>query len=48
LPPGGYRVLATFDTSEVDDEFLDAARATSVRLDIGQRTAIDLSLWIAP
>jgi hypothetical protein len=48
LPPGDYRVLATFDLSEVDEEILDAARVPVTRLDIGQRMMADLVLWIAP
>jgi hypothetical protein len=48
LPPGDYRVLASFDLSEVDEEVLDAARAPVTRLDAGQRITADLPLWIAP
>jgi hypothetical protein len=48
LPPGDYRVLASFDLSEVDEEILDAARAPVTRLDAGQRITADLPLWIAP
>jgi hypothetical protein len=48
LPPGDYRVLASFDLSEVDEDILDAARAPVTRLDAGQRMTADLPLWIAP
>jgi len=48
LPPGDYRVMASFDLSEVDEEILDAARAPITRLDAGQRMTADLPLWIAP
>ncbi len=48
LPPGDYRVLATFDTSQVDEEILDIAHVPVTRLDAGQRIAADLALWIAP
>ncbi len=37
LPPGDYRVLATFDANEVDEELLDIAKAPSTHLDAGQR-----------
>ncbi len=48
LPPGDYRLLSTFDISEVDAEILDLARVPVSRLDAGQRVAMDLALWIAP
>jgi hypothetical protein len=48
LPPGDYRVLATFDISEVDEEILDAAHVSVTRLDLGQKLTADLPLWIAP
>ncbi len=48
LPPGDYRLLATFDASEVDPELLDAAHAIELRVSQGQKSAMDLSLWIAP
>ncbi len=48
LPPGDYRVLATFDTNAADEELLDLAKAPSTHLDTGQRLSADQSLWIAP
>jgi len=48
LPPGDYRVLATFDASHVDEEIFDLARVPVNRLDAGQRMTADLALWIAP
>jgi hypothetical protein len=48
LPPGDYRVLATFDVSEVDAEILDLAGVAVTRLEIGQRLTAELPLWIAP
>jgi hypothetical protein len=47
LPPGDYRVLATFDLSEVDQEKLDEARAITLHVDAAGATA-ELPLWIAP
>lgn len=48
LPPGDYRLLATFDVSEIDEETLDAARAATVHIDPSQTATTDLSMWIAP
>jgi hypothetical protein len=48
LPPGDYRVLATFDISQVEEEILDLAHVPVSRLDAGQRLTSDLPLWIAP
>jgi protocatechuate 3,4-dioxygenase beta subunit len=48
LPPGDYRVLATFDASEGDQEIADAARVPLTRIDASQRLILDLALWIAP
>ncbi|HYK18025.1 MAG TPA: carboxypeptidase-like regulatory domain-containing protein [Bryobacteraceae bacterium] len=48
LPPGDYRLLATFDMSEVDEETLDGARAVAVHVDPSQAATADLSPWIAP
>jgi protocatechuate 3,4-dioxygenase beta subunit len=48
LPPGDYRVLATFDASEGDEEIVDAARVPVTRIDASQRLILDLPLWIAP
>jgi hypothetical protein len=48
LPPGDYRVLATFDASQVDEELLDMAHVPVSRLDAGQRMTADLTVWLAP
>lgn len=48
LPPGDYRLLATFDISEVDEETLEAARAPSHKVSAGQRVPVELSVWVAP
>jgi hypothetical protein len=48
LPPGEYRLLATFDVTEVDEQILDEARAPALRIDASQRTAVELPLWLAP
>jgi protocatechuate 3,4-dioxygenase beta subunit len=48
LPPGDYRLLATFDATEVDEELLDAARAVNVHTEQSNLKSADLTLWIAP
>jgi hypothetical protein len=48
LPPGEYRVLATFDYSQADLEVFDEARAPIITAVASQSTVADLSLWVAP
>lgn len=48
LPPGEYRLLATFDTTEVNVELLEEAHAQTIQLDASQAAGVDLTLWIAP
>ena len=48
LPPGDYRVLATFDLSDADEESMDIARAPVVHVDASQSTNSDLAPWAAP
>jgi len=48
LPPGEYRILATFDLSELDEAALDEALAGSVHISASQTANLDLTLWTAP
>ena len=48
LPPGDYRILASFDLSEVDEEALEEARAMSVTMEASRTSTVDVPLWIAP
>ena len=48
LPPGDYRILATFDLSEVDEESIDQARAMNIAVQASQTSSVDAPLWIAP
>lgn len=48
LPPGDYRVLASFDVIEIDQELADAASAPTVHVDASQTTNIELPVWVAP
>ncbi len=48
LPPGDYRMVATFDLSWIDEEKIEETHAISVHVDAGGQPAADLALWIAP
>jgi hypothetical protein len=48
LPPGDYRILASFDVDEIDEELMDVSRATVLHAEASQTANFDLPLWIAP
>ncbi len=48
LPPGDYRMLSTYDFTEIDEASLDEGLAIGVRAPESQITTADLGLWIAP
>jgi hypothetical protein len=48
LPPGEYRLLASFDVSELDVDVLGEARVVPIRLDPGRHLTLPLTLWSAP
>ncbi len=48
LPAGDYRLLATFDVTEIDEATLEEGQAITVRAEASQKTTADLSLWVAP
>lgn len=48
LPPGDYRMLASFDLTEVDADVMEEAHAATVHTAASQMKAIDLPLWTAP
>jgi hypothetical protein len=48
LPPGDYRVLASFDYTEPKIEDYEEAHAPSVSVAASQIAAVDLTLWVAP
>jgi protocatechuate 3,4-dioxygenase beta subunit len=48
LPPGDYRLLATFDASEATAELMEEAQAGTIRLEPEQVAGRDLPLWVAP
>jgi hypothetical protein len=48
LPPGDYRILASFDVNEIDEELIELSRAVVVHADALQTANIELPVWIAP
>jgi hypothetical protein len=48
LPPGDYRILATFDYSQAELEVFEEAKAPAIKVEAGQGTIADLTLWVAP
>jgi hypothetical protein len=48
LPPGDYRILASFDVNDIDEELLEMSRASTVHVDALQVTNTEVALWIAP
>ncbi len=48
LPPGDYRLLSTFDISDMDEEILDEAQAITVKVEASQKSSVDLAVWVAP
>jgi hypothetical protein len=48
LPPGEYRVLATFDFSQAELEIFEEAQAPSITVGIAQSKVLEVSLWVAP
>ena len=48
LPPGDYRVLATFDLSEADEESMEIARAVTIRVEPSETASVPLTPWMAP
>jgi len=48
LPPGNYRVFASFDETAPDLRVYDEAQAKILTVSAGQELPADLSLWVAP
>ena len=48
LPPGDYRLVATFDLSEVEEASFEEAKAAAIKVDASRQTNGDLLLWNAP
>jgi hypothetical protein len=48
LPPGDYRVLASFDVNEIDWDLIEVSHAAVVHVDASQTATIELAGWVAP
>ncbi len=48
LPPGDYRLLASFDVNEIDQELIELSRAPVVHAEASETANIDLLIWTAP
>ena len=48
LPPGDYRLVASYDLTEVDEESIEAAQALVVHVDKSATVSADLAPWLAP
>jgi hypothetical protein len=48
LPPGDYRMLASFDLNEIDEELMETSRSPMVHAEASQTANIELPVWIAP
>jgi protocatechuate 3,4-dioxygenase beta subunit len=48
LPPGNYRVFASFDATAPELRDFDEARAGILTVSAGQELNADLALWVAP
>jgi hypothetical protein len=48
LPPGDYRILATFDYTQPELEVFEEAHAPSITVTSAQSAVVDVPLWVAP
>jgi Carboxypeptidase regulatory-like domain len=48
LPPGDYRLLASFDIQEADAEIVELANAVKIHAAASESAAVELPLWMAP
>jgi hypothetical protein len=48
LPPGDYRVLASFDVNEVDGELIELSKAAVAHVKEFETTNVDVPVWVAP
>ena len=48
LPPGNYRVVASFDVTEVDEDVLVESQAQTITVGKSARANAEVVLWIAP
>lgn len=48
LPVGDYRLVASFDFNEIDEELVELSRAITISAQANQTAVADLPLWTAP
>jgi hypothetical protein len=48
LPPGDYRVFASFDFTQVDADAFEEAQAATIAVRAGQSAMADLRVWMTP
>ncbi|MBV8817186.1 MAG: carboxypeptidase regulatory-like domain-containing protein, partial [Acidobacteriaceae bacterium] len=48
LPPGDYRLVASFDINEIDEELIELSHAITVTAVPNQSASADLQVWTAP
>jgi hypothetical protein len=48
LPPGDYRLAASFDILDIDEELPEVLTASSAHVTAGQPSTADLTLWLPP
>lgn len=48
LPPGEYRMLASFDVYEPDADIIELSRAPAVTIEAGETVEIELPVCVAP
>ena len=48
LPPGDYRLVASYDLTEVDEEGIEMTKAPLVHVDKSQKVETELAPWLAP
>jgi hypothetical protein len=48
LPAGDYRILASFDVNEIDQDLMELSRAPIVHAEAAETTSVDVPVWNAP
>lgn len=48
LPPGDYRILASFDVSDIDEEVAESAHAPLIHAEASRSVTIEVPIWAAP
>jgi hypothetical protein len=48
LPPGDYRLIASYDLTDIDEESIELTQAPVLHVDPSQTASADLAPWLAP